>query len=210
MRAVEMKYKFDMKMRDLLHALNHPFTTHEINRFINEAQLNICRRYADQYEKDENVRQIMSVLVKPFKVTTFTTDTNNFTNGVYADANSQMLNLDCLSIANELVNNTIKVKPTTHDEYSVNKDNPFKKPYSKLVWRIDRKDLKELITDGTFTITKYSGDYIDYPADIDIDNDVDCILTAQIHEDIVNEAVAIALNVINRTAQMLNPKSKDK
>jgi hypothetical protein len=203
MTAVEMKYKFDMKLRDLLGALNHPFTTQEINRFLNEAQLDICQQYADKYEIDENARQVLSVYTKPFSYTSFTTDTTNHTNGVYTDT----LPSDLLTTVSELVNGSLRVKPITHDEYSQSIRNPFKVPYSELVWRMDRDDKRELITDGTVAITKYSGDYVTLPDDIDIDNGVDCKLTSQVHENVVDRAIEITLNVINRTSQIINPKS---
>jgi len=201
MTAVEMKYKFDIKMRDLLRALNHPFTTSEINRFLNEAQLDICKKYIKGFELDENSRQILSVLVKPFSCVVFSTDSSNHINGRYAEISGNIL-----AIVSELVNDSIKVKPVTHDEYSTSIVNPFKVPYSNLVWRMDRNDLRELITDGVVQITKYSGDYIEYPQNINIDTGVNCILPSQIHEDIIDSAVLIAFNIINRTSQILNPQ----
>ena len=70
MTSAEMKYRFDIKMRDVLKAVNHPFTTQDINRFLNEAQLNLVKRYADIFERDEDARKILSVLVKPFSTET--------------------------------------------------------------------------------------------------------------------------------------------
>lgn len=201
MRAVDMKYKFDIKLRGLLGALNHPFTTNEINRFINESQLAIVREYADDFEKDENVRQTLSVLTQRYITTTFTTDQTTLPYSYYVTLPS-----DILSIVSELVNDHIRVKPITHDEYSVNVHNPFKEPSSTLVWRLDIDDKRELITDGSLTLAKYTVDYVTLPPDIDIDAGVDCVLTPQIHEDIVNRAVALAFEVISKTAQVINPK----
>jgi hypothetical protein len=198
MTAVEMKYKFDMKLRDLLGALNHPFTTQEINRFLNEAQLDICQQYADKFEIDENARQVLSVYVKPFIHTTFTTDAYSNVNGVYAET----IPANLLTVVNELVNDTVRVKPITHDEYAIATRNPFKAPYSELVWRMDRNDQRELITDGTLVITKYSGDYLVLPDDIDIDNGIDCKLTHQVHENILERGIEIALTVIKRTLSL--------
>jgi hypothetical protein len=113
------------------------------------------------------------------------------------------LESDVLNVVSERVNNSndIKIKPMSHDEYIVNIKNPFKKPDSENVWRIDRLDAQELITDGVVVITSYQYDYIKMPPDIDIDNNVDCVLQSQIHEDITDLAVKLALDIINRKLQ---------
>lgn len=197
MTALEMKYKFDIKMRELLGQLNHPFNTHEINRLLNEAQLIIVKKYADLFDVDEEVRKILAVLVKQFTTTTFTT-TGAHTNGVIV-----ILPSDVYNVVAELANGNIHVKPTSNDEYVVNVPNPFKTPSPTLFWRLDRLDGQEIISDGT-TITSYSCDYIKMPVDIDVDNYIDCELPASTHEDIVNGAIDIALSIINRQLQTKN------
>lgn len=51
----------------------------------------------------------------------------------------------------------VEVDPVDDDFYSANKDNPYKKPSEKKIWRIDGADESskehEYITDGTFTLT---------------------------------------------------------
>jgi hypothetical protein len=66
------------------------------------------------------------------------------------------------------------VKPTTHDEYMVQKDNPFKKPHGKLVWRLDLrgriikygKRIVELVHSSNVTISKYQIRYLKLPLPI--------------------------------------------
>jgi len=197
MTAVEMKYKFDIKMRELLKALNHPFNTNEINRLFNEAQLKIVREYADFFDRNEDVRKILSCLVYPYSTSTLAASTAH-TNGFLVT-----LPTDTLNVVSERVNDSsdIKIKPMSFDEYIVNINNPFKKPDANNVWRLDLLDSQELITDGVVILTSYQCNYIKMPPDIDIDNNVDCILQEQIHEDIVNEAIRIALSIINTTLQ---------
>ena len=60
----------------------------------------------------------------------------------------------------ETYNNVLldrEVKPVDDDFYHANKENPYKKPSEKLIWRIDYADeiskQHEYITDGTFTLS---------------------------------------------------------
>lgn len=203
MTALEMKYKFDIKMRELLNSLNHPFNTNEINRLLNEAQLKIVREYSDFFDRNEDVRKILSVLVKPYTTSTISTSTT-YPNAYYVNLP------DLLNVVAERVNNSndIKIKPFSHDEYIVNINCPFKKPDANNVWRIDMEDHQELITDGTVTVTSYQCSYIGMPPDIDIDNGIDCVLQSQIHEDIINSAIQIALSIIQRSLQTNKTNNK--
>lgn len=203
MTALEMKYKFDIKMRELLKSLNHPFNTAEVNRMLNEAQLKLVKEYADYFDRNEDVKKILSVLVIPYSTTNITPSTTH-TNGFVATVPSDVLN-----IVSEKVNNSnlIKVKPLAHDEYIVNVPNPFKQPDSTNVWRVDMEDKQTLISDGNVQITSYQCNYIRMPNDIQIDGNVDCELQSQIHEDIIDFAIKIALEIINRSLQLNNNKS---
>lgn len=72
------------------------------------------------------------------------------------------------------VNKTISVSPKTHDEYNVQIENPFKKPYNKEVWRLDynSKDsgnnVVELISDTK--VKEYKLRYLKRPEPIIISN----------------------------------------
>ena len=205
MTALEMKYEFDIKLRDVLKALNHPFTTHEISRFLNGAQLKLVQEYSRHFEENEEVRKVLSVLVDHYSTTTFTTDTTNHTNGKYVT-----LPGDFIATVSELINGSIRVKPMTLDEYSVNINNPFKEPSTTLVWRLDRDDKHELITNGTVTLTEYEMNYVSIPPDIDIDNSVNCVLSETVQEDIIDKAVQDALIILSRKTQLFNTKSDNK
>ena len=108
----------------------------------------------------------------------------------------------------------VKIKPKTHDEYNADVSNPFAKPYYKLVWRMDyqketytgaisgtNQTRHELITDGTYAVSKYRVRYVRRPDDIipvttgDTTagiSSVDCRLDPSIHREIVAEAVRMA------------------
>lgn len=105
----------------------------------------------------------------------------------------------------------IPIKPVKHDEYLPNIQNPYKKPYANLIWRMDisrgqfaqgtvqEASLKrtELITDGVNPLSYYRVKYLSLPPEIICDvyypeNQKHCILDETLHREIVDEAVTIA------------------
>ena len=100
------------------------------------------------------------------------------------------------------------IKPVTHDEYNVNKNNPFKQPYEQLLWRMDYGNSTavpshEIVTDGTIYVKYYSLRYYRKPLPIIVGNiapkTIDglsaitqCELNSIIHREIIDEAVMIA------------------
>jgi len=113
----------------------------------------------------------------------------------------------------------VEVDPIDDDFYSANKDNPYKKPSIKKIWRIDgaNASLKEheYITDGTFTFTTVhlhidrkprpiivpettavsyatSDGTIDSIWFVDFATGLDCLLDPSIHRDIVDKAIKLA------------------
>jgi len=113
----------------------------------------------------------------------------------------------------------VEIDPVDDDFYHANKDNPYKKPTEKKIWRIDSSNqdsrLHEYITDGTYTLdtvflhidrvprpiivpettsvvyTAADGD-IDGVYFVDFDTGLDCELDESIHRDIVDKAVKLA------------------
>lgn len=102
------------------------------------------------------------------------------------------------------------VKPVKHDEYLANINNPYKKPYTNLIWRMDisREDYAtgsqaasnkrtELILPSDTTLEYYRVRYLSVPPAIVCDeltpaNQIHCILDESLHREIVDEAVAMA------------------
>ena len=81
----------------------------------------------------------------------------------------------------------IPVIPISHDEYNLNIGNPYKNPWTDgtqgIIWRLENRPqfippivgapqykIHGLITDGSFTITKYFLRYLKKPEDINVDN----------------------------------------
>jgi len=118
------------------------------------------------------------------------------------------------------------VKPVTHDYVTINMDNPFKKPYNEMCWRLEFSRLTanttsqriEIITDGTYTIEEYIIRYYCKPKPIlvptpappaypayTIDSiassvtGTDCELFELVHRQIVDEAVRLAVAALQET-----------
>lgn len=244
--AGAMAKEFDIKY-DMITSLDAPgYNNQEKSVFLSQAQENIIKqryqprgnKYGDGFEQTEKRRVDLSELVQNVLLVTATnieafTASYNLPNGrfwkmpadfmwsisesaniVLGSTNSQYT---CTGTPYIIEN--VKVKPKTHDEYHADIENPFAKPYHKLVWRMDyqREDYTEaftagtetrheLITDGSYTVDKYRVRYVRRPDDIipvtsgdttagTAGQRVDCRLDPSIHREIVTEAVRIATSV---------------
>lgn len=164
------------------------------------------------FEETEKRRKDLSELTANSEITTAsTTQTGVLTNGTFFDLPANFL----YAISEEVTitstdacynNKRIKVKPITHDQYVANVDNPFKKPYEGLTWRMDYSRVTdntnpkrhELITNGSYTIAKYHLRYLRRPPAIVVNrttpaSQVSCILDESTHRRIIDIAVELAL-----------------
>lgn len=104
------------------------------------------------------------------------------------------------------------VKPIKEDYYAVNKDNPYKKPYEKTIWRLDRErsninletsptnfDRHELIIGSSMTLTGYQIVYYRNPKTVDLTNINDfCELDPMTHDAISDIAVELMMQTTER------------
>lgn len=109
------------------------------------------------------------------------------------------------------------IKPVKHDEYLPNINNPYKKPYKNLLWRMDYSrqtqaegsaitataKRTELILPPTYSLDYYRVRFLSVPPAI-VCNEFDesdqrhCVLDESIHREIVDEAVSIAQAAIKQ------------
>lgn len=191
----------------------------EISLFLTKAQERVVlsiynplgNRTREGFEATEARRKELKELVKGVTISTpYSDQTQVLPNGKFYE-----LPEDCLFVISEEVtvassdncqnSKRVNVKPITHDEYNINKENPFKKPdFLNFIWRLDYKDrLHELITDGTFTVTDYHIRYIKRLKPIivgtgTVDGEtgpLDSELDQIIHKRIIDEAVKIATGI---------------
>jgi len=184
-----------------------PFLSHEVEDFLNESQdIKVKNLYVD-FEQNEKARTELGPLINNVVITTFVTG------AAYCHTNGHMANVptgvqypvkeSCNVVYSDCNDNTgtkeVKVMPITHDEYLANIDNPYRKPYIDLIWRIDMGasgtsyKRHELVTDGSVSITNYMLRYIKRPTAISIINNTTCELDPSVHDDIVDLAASIAL-----------------
>lgn len=90
----------------------------------------------------------------------------------------------------------IELVARRHDEYNKIIKNPFQKPTKRKAIRMMIGTNFEVITEATITPYKMYLRYIRKPQDISISLNQDCELSDEIHAEIVNEAVNLAINAI--------------
>lgn len=227
MTATEMEQEF-LILYDKITNFDAPgYTSNEISRFLTRAQERVVlqrinslgNKYRKGYEASEKRRKDLSELdadVELLVANQSAVQTGVKPNGVFYDLPSDFLFATSeevtITSTDSCINGTrIEVKPVTNDEYSKNVRNPYKKPYSKLVWRMEQSKVTpntgskrhELITDGSFTIDKYHLSYIRILKPIISDastiegqaGPLNCELNSIIHREIIDEAVKIAVGI---------------
>lgn len=176
-------------------------------------------KYIQGFEMSEKRRRDLTELV----TTVTLTSTNNSSSQTGAHNNGTLIDLpdDFLYAIEEHITfsgstEPIPVMPIEHDYYIANIRNPYKRPYKNLVWRMNiarnthgtgeetggnapSAKRIELITDGT-TYDSYFIRYLKEPRRIVVDevtpaNQVSCQLDDSIHNEIVDEAVRIAVAI---------------
>jgi hypothetical protein len=227
MTAQEMQYHFELKLHEF-HVPEKTFTSVDVSGFLNMGQDEVVNdRYSPKegktlsyFEVDEKTRVELGNLIDNFNATGSSfnsTDSALHTNAIFVSLPSEMLYpisemctvayVDCNGAA---ATEEAKVIPIRHDEYSANINNPFSKPYKKLVWRMDYGNTgtkkHELIYGTGNIISLYRLRYLKRPVAIDINNGVDCELHSSVHEEIVNRAVIIALSTI--PSRNVKPKNQ--
>lgn len=184
--------------------------THEISSALTEAQLIMVNNYYASFEINEKARKCLTKLVKPYD------SIDNVPFDYIPNATKWELPLDTLYLLKEeaLINkdkngnytnvesrmNRCIVKPIRLDDYTTNIDNPFKKPYKDVVWRLDISNAENissiLVCDNNTTIKKYSIVYLSKPIDIDIENYP--FMESMIHPDFHLELVSMAVDILKQ------------
>lgn len=216
MTAQMMQYNFELKINSL-HITDKPFSSTDINILLNKAQdIIVNDRYSSSvltprhFEMNEKTRVELGRLITNYLNDEFSTGPNRIqNNSVFIELPSDyMYSLtekcvigyeNCNSID---VTGVARVLPITHDEYLMNKDNPFNKPNEKVIWRMDYSGdaegtkKHELICNTEHSLINYNLRYIRRPVAINIITGIDCELHPELHEEIVDLAVNLSKNYI--------------
>lgn len=231
MTANEMRFSWRLKLDALFDYSAPAYNDAQISNLLTNAQLRIFKhrynplgnKYRKGFEFDEQRRVDLEQFIKGASISNgdISVSSNQddiHPNGVFYDMPSDFL----IAIEENAIltgsGSEVDVLPVQHDFYNKNKNNPYKKPYSGLVWRMDFSRLDhgedggdsytgrtakriELISDGTL-VSDYRVRYLVSPPNIVVDvttpaNQRHCILDKSIHDDIVDEAIRIVKGMIN-------------
>jgi hypothetical protein len=217
MNSVEMHLAFRFGM-DKLDSLNMPnFLQSEIDLLLNQAQERfIKQRYGinnnkrQSFEETQKRTDDLKELVYNASLTPNPTNSDNKPNGVFVDLPSTVgqeywfaVNEECeielVDCHDETITRRVPVRAIQHDDYNKIITDPFEKPYSLEVLRLMLNGQVELISDGS-TINTYYLRYIKKPVKITY-NTVDCELSEHTHQEIVDMAIALALEGIEARRQ---------
>ena len=173
----------------------YEFQTHEINIFLTKAYREVVDDLYKDFEKDERVRKILNPLVNAGTINSFAASTV-YSNGYSVDLST--LDPEVLYVLTEELTTSgatkSRVKVVTLDSYTANKENPFKKPYKNLAWRLDIGDgslLHYIIS--TYIPTTYYITYLRQPETINVTSANSILINQDVHKDIVDRAVQHAL-----------------
>jgi len=199
---------------------------YELSVYLTKAQLELVKnnyntdgnKYRKGFENSEKRRVDLRELVKDHKSTQIVTSASH----IHSDSKFFKIPNDVFLIVYENAKisttdchngNMLKVVVKTHDEFSIQINNPFKKPDNSSVWRVDISKIGtdrvvELINPNT--ISEYHIRYIMFPPPIVLSNlstkfpgeglSVDgvtaeqtCILDNEFQREIIDRAVQLAL-----------------
>lgn len=211
MTVTEMHRSFRFSL-DKLDALNYPnFLPEEINLLLNQAQDRyVKQRYGltnpkrDGFEEIQKRTEDLKELVQPANLAPLAYSTNN----IDTNARFFILPLDHWFIIQERVEITyldcngdtvdtlVEVRPTQHVEFDKVIKDAFKQPDKTKVLRLMENGQVEIVADSTSTLVSYRLRYIKKPVRIDLATLVDCELSDHTHQEIVDEAIKVALEGI--------------
>lgn len=211
MTVTEMHLQFKLGY-DKLDSANYPdILPEEIDYLLNKAQDRFVKqRYGKNNIKRESFEEIqkrtddLKALVKTAILTPLPSNSENI------DPNAQFVelpidywftvqercNIGHPTCHNNSIIETVEVRVIDHDNFNKIMSNPFEKPNNSKILRMMAYNQTELIHAPRVTIFDYYLRYIKKPVRISITTSTNCELSDHTHEEIVNEAVSIALETL--------------
>lgn len=215
MTLEELSNEFDVQVNSYSTPFTGPldFDEYEKSVFLTKAQEALVKNlYTGQltgFEDTEQMRRYLSSLVKTTEITCEPGNGNISNKSVFATLPEDLMYIvyesaklqedtDCLK------GKEVSVIPMLHDEYHRIKNNPFRKPNSRRVLRLDIEERKvELISE--YKVKSYLVRYLSRPTPIiltDLPEDLkinkinkktECKLTPDVHRMILDIAVQLAV-----------------
>lgn len=229
MTTKEFSNEFDIYYNSIATNNAPGIDLYEKSVYLTKAQLEIVKNYFNPkgnkyqtgFEGSSKRRNDLNELVKGAKSTIEITSSNGISE------NSQFFRIENetfiiiqetakVSSSDKCINGKyIDVVPKTHDEYNRQKNNPFKQPSDKIIWRLDyfsqQGGSKNVELIPAYTVTEYKYRYIEYPQPIiltdlttafsgeglsidGVTSEQTCKLSKSIHREILDRAVELALS----------------
>ena len=200
MTAAELSYRFFLAYDKAFEGAAPGYDDKQVSTWLSNAQYRVFDKYYRQFERSEAARRALEPMIKSTSI--LSTSAGVHPNGYFINLPTDFMYAIEEAVTLTGATSESCVKPITHDFYALNRSNPYKKPYSDVVWRMDVSSdtatkKTEIITDGT-AISNYRLQYLTKITDIVVDsstpaNDVDPILDSTVHDEIITEAVKIAV-----------------
>jgi hypothetical protein len=208
MNQKEMLESFLAQIHNFDVDAEYEFQTHEINIFLTKAYRQVVDELYSQFEKTEKARKLLAKLIwtESVAVSANTAYFNGYRAVLTGVTPKILYMLSEEAIFSRDVNNGVMIKPITLDAYNANTDNPFKKPYKNLVWRLDvGNGIDQVILIASENVAQYNFTYLAQPEEVDVTLTTSLYINEEAHNEIVNKAVQLALQ-----AKQVNNNLKNK
>lgn len=203
---------------DKLDSQNYPdILPEEIDFLLNNAQDRFVKqRYGrnnpkrEGFEETQKRTEDLKTLIKSAHITPNVYSIDNISNSArfytlpidhryIVQEQVDVTYLDCNS---NPITNKLLVRPIQHNDYDKILNDPFNRPNTTKVLRLMAEGKVELITASGYTLGTYYLRYIKKPDRMDITIGTTCELPEDVHQEIVDGAVALALeNIESRRTQ---------
>lgn len=179
MTITEFSNEFDILFDNVASKGAPGLDLYEKSVYLTKAQLELVKthyspdnKYRKAVEGSEKRRVDLKELLRHYNGTDIITSLNGISNDskFFSIPDDVFLILQELAIINSCSTlKSVSVKPKTYDEYNVQIKNPFKRPDSNLVWRLDfseQNDFQNVELISPYEIVSYQIRYIKYPSPI--------------------------------------------
>ena len=189
--AIDLQSRFENTTRTKDKVQGKAFQTSDMEEYLNQAQDEWLSKAIKEFDKDERFKRLLAPLTNDYSMDDTITPTQS--DGLFW----RLFGIpeDIYSVVKESIvvnNKTVLVKPITYDEYLINIDNKYRRPYDKLAWRLVNKNGYSVISIYP-SINKYKFSYVSFPNKIDIGENSEFSFESEVMNEIVDAAVALAI-----------------
>lgn len=199
-REMQLAVEIELRQRDKDYEVKNKLQSDEIFYFLSRAERDYVQEVYDSgIDKNEENRRKLGSLLRNTTISGGNITVYSF----YPNAYSVVMPNGILYTINERATFTysgdtytnVFIKPMSYDEYSVNKDNPFRKPNLEKCMRMESVSTHIILVPNSAVLTSIYLDYMATPNGIYISDDTsgDCQLHESVHYNVVRNAVKLIL-----------------